>query len=222
MFRAMGDDEDSFQSLAEWRGRLHHADEQVSAREDSAREAGDQTELDDVAATRDMISAEWDELARRHDAWAQRRDLEALDRDKRASDRDVAARRLADDGDTGFANRWHSAGDRDDGGGDRADSFDDRRHGAEARDRAADDRDQASTDRVAAADQAAGSARELEQVRDAVATRGVIGQALGLLMARHGLSTDEAFALLSRQSQATNTKLRDLAVTLVSEAQPTS
>ncbi|MDT7545394.1 MAG: hypothetical protein QOE99_1504 [Actinomycetota bacterium] len=213
-------DEDSFNTLTESRARLLRADEGLAERDQQARESGPQAELDEVAATRDMISSEWDDLARRHDTWAQSRDLNALDRDKVASDRDVTARRLAGDGDTGFPNRWHSAADRDDSGGDRSDSFDDRRHSAEARERAATDREQATNDRKAAAGDAADLQVELRQLREAIITRGLIGQAIGLLMARDGLSTDHAFALLTRQSQVQNLKLRELAASIVAKAQP--
>jgi GAF domain-containing protein len=46
----------------------------------------------------------------------------------------------------------------------------------------------------------------------ALESRGVIDQAKGILMGRQGLSADAAFDMLSRQSQTTNRKLRDLAV----------
>lgn len=63
--------------------------------------------------------------------------------------------------------------------------------------------------------------RDLEQEvaeRDAqLASLPAIEEAKGMLMQDFGVSEDEAFELLSRLSQDTNTKLRDLAVTLVSE-----
>jgi GAF domain-containing protein len=49
----------------------------------------------------------------------------------------------------------------------------------------------------------------------AMASRAVIEQAKGMVMARQGLSADEAFAVLRRESQHRNVKLRDLAVELV-------
>lgn len=61
---------------------------------------------------------------------------------------------------------------------------------------------------------------ELATLRDALESRLVIGQAMGLLMARQGLSTDAAFEALARQSQETNVKLRDVAARLVADAQP--
>lgn len=54
----------------------------------------------------------------------------------------------------------------------------------------------------------------------AVESRAVIDQAKGILMARHGLSADAAFDLLSKQSQRDNRRLRDIAVDLVEEYQP--
>jgi hypothetical protein len=53
-----------------------------------------------------------------------------------------------------------------------------------------------------------------EQLRQALETRDVIGQAKGILMNRRGLSADEAFDLLCRTSQDLNVKLAELARTL--------
>ncbi|WP_230751194.1 ANTAR domain-containing protein [Actinomycetospora soli] len=47
--------------------------------------------------------------------------------------------------------------------------------------------------------------------------RDVIGQAKGVLMARDGVSSEEAFARLSEASQSTNVKLRDVAAWLVEQ-----
>lgn len=49
----------------------------------------------------------------------------------------------------------------------------------------------------------------------AIDSRTVIGQATGMLMERYGLDQTGAFALLSRVSSTTNTKVRDLARELV-------
>lgn len=51
-------------------------------------------------------------------------------------------------------------------------------------------------------------------LRRAVGTRDVIGQAKGILMNRQGITADEAFDLLRRTSQHLNVKLVDLARTL--------
>jgi len=53
----------------------------------------------------------------------------------------------------------------------------------------------------------------------ALDSRAVIDQAKGILMARHGLSPDAAFHHLSKQSQVTQRKLRDIAADLVDEVQ---
>ncbi|WP_267936116.1 ANTAR domain-containing protein [Saccharothrix sp. S26] len=42
-------------------------------------------------------------------------------------------------------------------------------------------------------------------------SRDLIGQAKGILMERHKITADEAFAKLARASQGTNTKLHDVA-----------
>jgi hypothetical protein len=63
----------------------------------------------------------------------------------------------------------------------------------------------------------ASTAAELEvaQLRDAINSRDVIGQAKGILMERRGISADEAFDTLRRASQALNVKLAQVAETLV-------
>ncbi len=63
------------------------------------------------------------------------------------------------------------------------------------------------------------SAREEQQIRAALTSRDVIGQAKGMLMERYKLSSQAAFALLSRLSQDTNTKLADLANQVVADAE---
>lgn len=57
-----------------------------------------------------------------------------------------------------------------------------------------------------------------EQLRAALDSRAVIDQALGVLMATRGMNAEQAFSELSRQSQNTNTKLRDIAARLVERA----
>lgn len=56
----------------------------------------------------------------------------------------------------------------------------------------------------------AGARRE-EQFRDALASRDLIGQAKGILMARESISSDQAFDALRRASQRLNIKLREVA-----------
>jgi hypothetical protein len=50
-----------------------------------------------------------------------------------------------------------------------------------------------------------------ETLNQAIAARHRVGQAQGILMARYGLTAEQAFAVLKRQSQATNVKLRIIA-----------
>ncbi|TDT63169.1 GAF and ANTAR domain-containing protein [Frigoribacterium sp. PhB116] len=56
------------------------------------------------------------------------------------------------------------------------------------------------------------AAEDLETVREA---RTLVGQAQGILMERHDLDADQAFAVLRRYSQQGNVKLRDVAAQLV-------
>jgi GAF domain-containing protein len=58
-------------------------------------------------------------------------------------------------------------------------------------------------------------ANQERQLREALDTRDVIGQAKGILMERHHLNADEAFGVLVTLSQQTNTKLRVVAENLV-------
>ena len=65
---------------------------------------------------------------------------------------------------------------------------------------------------------ALGNARELDTLQEALRTRKVIGQALGLLMAEYAVNEDAAFGLLVRTSSTTNVKLRDIAAAMVEQA----
>lgn len=58
-----------------------------------------------------------------------------------------------------------------------------------------------------------------EQLRDAMASRAVIEQAKGILMAERRVGGDEAFALLVTLSQHSNRKLREVARALVDKAE---
>jgi GAF domain-containing protein len=53
------------------------------------------------------------------------------------------------------------------------------------------------------------------QLEEGLATNREIGAAVGILMATHGISSDEAFAMLSTASQRLNRKLRDIATGIV-------
>lgn len=60
-------------------------------------------------------------------------------------------------------------------------------------------------------------AHEVQSLRDAVSTRQLIGQAVGITMQRYGLNDQRAFAFLARLSQARNVKLRAVAQEIVAE-----
>jgi hypothetical protein len=62
---------------------------------------------------------------------------------------------------------------------------------------------------------AMGWARQGETMNEALATRNVIGQAVGIVMERYCLDADRAFAFLVRLSQSGNLKLRQVAASLV-------
>ena len=64
---------------------------------------------------------------------------------------------------------------------------------------------------------ALGHAQRLENLNAALASRKVIGLALGILMERLAIDEDHAFAYLTRISASTQTKLRDVAVQVVDE-----
>ncbi|MGW6792408.1 GAF and ANTAR domain-containing protein [Streptomyces chartreusis] len=55
------------------------------------------------------------------------------------------------------------------------------------------------------------SARTHSQMESAVSTRHLIGEAMGILMGSRNLTEEQAFDVLRRYSQQTNTKLRDVA-----------
>jgi len=55
------------------------------------------------------------------------------------------------------------------------------------------------------------TARQEANLALAVDARKLVGQAMGILMERHNIDSDAAFAVLRRYSQDTNTKLRDVA-----------
>ncbi len=61
---------------------------------------------------------------------------------------------------------------------------------------------------------------EVAGLRRAMATRGVIEQAKGLLAAQLGVDPEQAFVHLSRMSQETNVRLADVAADLIAAAAP--
>ncbi|MGW8060710.1 ANTAR domain-containing protein [Streptomyces ziwulingensis] len=59
---------------------------------------------------------------------------------------------------------------------------------------------------------------EVEQLRRAIASRPVIDQARGVLMALHACTSDEAWQILREASQLSNTKLRAVAAAVTASA----
>jgi hypothetical protein len=64
------------------------------------------------------------------------------------------------------------------------------------------------------------ASQQQAHLREAIRTRQVIGEAIGVLRAQTGVSSDEAFRRLSSASQRTNVKLRDLAVRIIDGPEP--
>jgi GAF domain-containing protein len=62
--------------------------------------------------------------------------------------------------------------------------------------------------------------RRQDEFRSALASRDIIGQAKGVIMERLNLDADEAFELLTRLSQQSNTKVIDLAQALIDGEHP--
>ena len=62
---------------------------------------------------------------------------------------------------------------------------------------------------------ALGRSRHEHQLNDAISTRKVIGQAIGIVMERYNISEDRAFHFLARASSTSNVKLRDVAQEIV-------
>jgi len=62
-------------------------------------------------------------------------------------------------------------------------------------------------------------AREVDNLKEAMQTRQLIGRAVGITMERYGLPEQRAFAFLARVSQTRNVKLRQVAEELVAETE---
>jgi GAF domain-containing protein len=62
---------------------------------------------------------------------------------------------------------------------------------------------------------ALGKAREVDNLNEALHSRKIIGQAIGILMERYQMTEDRAFDFLVRASSTSNVKLRDVAQELV-------
>lgn len=65
---------------------------------------------------------------------------------------------------------------------------------------------------------AIGHAEQVENLYQAIDSRQIIGQAVGITMARYGLSSDAAFRYLVRLSASAERKLRDVAADVVAES----
>jgi hypothetical protein len=63
---------------------------------------------------------------------------------------------------------------------------------------------------------ALGWAREEQSLHEALSTRSMIGQAVGILMERYRLDPDRAFSFLVRTSQSSNVKVREVARGIIS------
>lgn len=57
-----------------------------------------------------------------------------------------------------------------------------------------------------------------EQLKEAVSSREVIGEAMGILIEREGVNQEGAFEMLKKASQASNVKLREIAERVVAQA----
>lgn len=64
------------------------------------------------------------------------------------------------------------------------------------------------------------AAKEFESLESTVASRTVIGQAQGMLMQRYKMTPHESFAVLARESQASNRRLRAIAEDIVRNGIP--
>jgi hypothetical protein len=65
---------------------------------------------------------------------------------------------------------------------------------------------------------ALGWSRHDQTLHQALSTRELIGQAIGIVMERYRLDAERAFAFLARTSQAGNVKLRDVAAGIIADA----
>lgn len=178
--------------------------------------------LSALAKERDALAGDRDAAADAREVAALRRRGRAGDRDVAASERDRCSRMAHDDGDPGFPHRFLSGRDVDASAGDRADALSDERSAHRDRQRSGEDRQRASDDREAATEAAQAAAdeaaEEADHLREGMDSRTVIGQAQGLLMAKHGITADEAFDRLVTTSQGgDNLKVRDVAARLIQQ-----
>jgi hypothetical protein len=64
------------------------------------------------------------------------------------------------------------------------------------------------------------ASRQQAHLRAAIESRQVIGEAIGIIKAQGGVSSDQAFVMLSKASQRMNLKLRELARRIADGEQP--
>lgn len=76
----------------------------------------------------------------------------------------------------------------------------------------------AAAEAIANARRYAQARAEADNLRRALDSRAVIDQAIGVLMVQRGIGPQQAFDELSRTSQNTNTKLRDVAAQIIDRA----
>ena len=72
-------------------------------------------------------------------------------------------------------------------------------------------------DRRTPVDELAYLRKEVTELRQALETRTVIGQAVGMLMERYKVSADAAFSVLTRVSRQTNVKVREVAAAMTAD-----
>ena len=63
------------------------------------------------------------------------------------------------------------------------------------------------------------AAEQIRNLKTALESRGTVGVAIGMVMRTYELDQAQAFAYLSRRSQDSNVKLRDLALLVIEELQ---
>jgi len=59
--------------------------------------------------------------------------------------------------------------------------------------------------------------KEVAELRQALETRTVIGQAVGMIMERYKINAEAAFSVLTRVSRQTNVKVREVALSMTAD-----
>jgi hypothetical protein len=205
--------------LRQWQDLLDEAERRFTAREiDHQGVAWTASDLIAFALERDILAEQRDDLASAFDERADRRDRAAETRDVNATARARDHGLDAPKEGWGFADRLLAAEDRDEAAGDRADARDDRKRSSKDRGRATEDRHRTAPDLSAA--MAVGERAELalENLTQALAERATVGQATGLLMGRHNLTSERAGAMLSALAHEKNLRRAVVAKRLIAAA----